>query len=227
MKILLIEDDLNLCEALKFEFNNENFDIDICNDGEDGLTYVLNDNHDLIILDRMLPNLDGISILKKARNAGISTPVIMLTALSTVNDRILGLDTGADDYVIKPFDFQELMARIRCITRRPKQITDISDKIDFLDISYEKSKRVLSCNDNYCSLSKKESALFSLFLKNPTSTLSRKKILSYVWGSYADVEDGNLDNYIYLVRRRLKSIGSLLTIKTIRGIGYRLEKKDV
>ncbi|MBU5488769.1 response regulator transcription factor [Clostridium sp. MSJ-8] len=227
MKILLIEDDIKLCEALKFEFINENFDIDICNDGEDGLTYILNDNHDLIILDRMLPSLDGISILKKAREAKISTPIIMLTALSTINDRILGLDTGADDYVIKPFDFQELMARIRCITRRPKQITDTADIINYLDISYEENKRILSCGNNSCSLSKKEGALFSFFLKYPNSTLSREKLLSYVWGSYAEVEDGNLDNYIYLVRRRLKSIGSNLTIKTIRGIGYRLEKKDV
>lgn len=227
MKILLIEDDIKLCEALKFEFINENCDIDICNDGEDGLTYMLNDNHDIVILDRMLPSLDGISILKEARNAGITTPVIMLTALSTVNDRVLGLDTGADDYLIKPFDFQELMARIRCITRRPKQITDISDKITYMDISYEKNKRILSCNEKYCSLSKKESSLFFLFLNNPTTTLSREKLLSYVWGSYAEVEDGNLDNYIYLVRRRLKSVGSVLTIKTIRGIGYRLEKKDV
>lgn len=226
MKILLVEDDINLCESLSFQLKKEDFSVDICNDGEEGLYIIKENSHDLIILDRMLPSMDGISILRSIRSQGINTPVIMLTALGEVNDKIIGLDSGADDYLVKPFHFNELLARIRCIARRPRQIESI-DKLTYHDIEYTINERILSCNSKSCSLSKREGDVLSLFMKNPDITVSREKLLSMVWGSFADVENGNIDNYIYFIRRRLKTINSSLTIKTIRGLGYKLEKNNV
>ena len=119
MRILLVEDDMELAQSIKFQLEKEDFTVDVCYDGEEGLYYMQEKIHDLVILDRMLPHLDGIQILKEARRAHISTPVIFLTALGELNDKITGLDCGADDYMVKPFAFQELLARIRCLLRRP------------------------------------------------------------------------------------------------------------
>lgn len=226
MRILLIEDDIDLCNSLTFQLKNEGFSIDICNDGNAGLDAILENCHDLIILDRMLPKLDGLSILKKARVENISTPIILLTALGQVDDKVDGLDCGADDYIVKPFEFKELLARIRCICRRPVKI-NIDEKLYYGDISFDEHQRLLFKDDLSCSLSKKETFLLQLFLKNPNQILTRDILLTRVWGNGADIEDGNLDNYIYFLRRRLSSLNSTVTIKTIRGLGYRLEVQDV
>ena len=226
MRILLIEDDIDLCNSLTFQLKNEGFSIDVCNDGDDGLDTILENCHDLIILDRMLPKLDGLSILKKARTENISTPIILLTALGQVDDKVDGLDCGADDYIVKPFEFKELLARIRCICRRPVKI-NIDEKLYYGDISFDEHQRLLFKDDLSCSLSKKETFLLQLFLKNPNQILTRDILLTRVWGNGADIEDGNLDNYIYFLRRRLSSLNSTVTIKTIRGLGYRLEVQDV
>ena len=226
MRILLIEDDIDLCNSLTFQLKNEGFSIDVCNDGNAGLDAILENCHDLIILDRMLPKLDGLSILKKARVENISTPIILLTALGQVDDKVDGLDCGADDYIVKPFEFKELLARIRCICRRPVKI-NIDEKLYYGDISFDEHQRLLFKDDLSCSLSKKETFLLQLFLKNPNQILTRDILLTRVWGNGADIEDGNLDNYIYFLRRRLSSLNSTVTIKTIRGLGYRLEVKNV
>ena len=226
MRILLIEDDIDLCNSLTFQLKNEGFSIDVCNDGNAGLDAILENCHDLIILDRMLPKLDGLSILKKARVENISTPIILLTALGQVDDKVDGLDCGADDYIVKPFEFKELLARIRCICRRPVKI-NIDEKLYYGDISFDEHQRLLFKYDLSCSLSKKETFLLQLFLKNPNQILTRDILLTRVWGNGADIEDGNLDNYIYFLRRRLSSLNSTVTIKTIRGLGYRLEVQDV
>ena len=217
MKVLLVEDDVNLCKSLSFQLKKENFIVDICNDGEDGLFLINEDCYDLIILDRMLPSIDGISILSKIREKGINTPVILLTALGEVKDRITGLDCGADDYIVKPFDFNELLARIRCVTRRPRKIETVN-KLTYNDVN----ERILTAHSKSCSLSKREGDVLSLFIKNPEVTISRDKLLSLIWGSLSEVEDGNIDNYIYFIRRRLKAVESVLNIKTVRGLGYKL-----
>lgn len=226
MRILLIEDDIDLCNSLTFQLKNEGFSVSFCNDGDTGLDAILENCHDLIILDRMLPKLDGLSILKKARTENISTPIILLTALGQVDDKVDGLDCGADDYIVKPFEFKELLARIRCICRRPVKI-NIDEKLYYGDISFDEHQRLLFKDDLSCSLSKKETFLLQLFLKNPNQILTRDILLTRVWGNGADIEDGNLDNYIYFLRRRLSSLNSTVTIKTIRGLGYRLEVQDV
>lgn len=222
MRILIIEDDKDLCRSLAYQLTSEGFEVDICHDGTDGLHYIREDAHDLILLDRMIPGTDGITVLKMARKLKISAPILLVTALGTVEDRVTGLDCGADDYIVKPFAFEELMARIRCIFRRPRQWAD-SQNLKFGDISYDASLRQLACREKTCTLSKKEGQLLELFLRNGGQTLPRLTILSHVWGPDAEVEEGNLDNYIHFLRRRLKNTGSRLTLRTIRGIGYRME----
>lgn len=222
----MIEDDKDLCRSLSFQLRSEGFEVDVCHNGSDGLHFICEDAHDLILLDRMIPDMDGISVLKAARSMHISTPILLVTALGALQDRVGGLDCGADDYIVKPFAFEELMARIRCIFRRPRQWAD-SRILRFGDVSYDGSLRKMTCLGKSCTLSKREGQLLELFLKNGGQTLPRLTILSHVWGPDAAVEDGNLDNYIHFLRRRLKNTGSRLTLQTIRGIGYRMEDSHV
>lgn len=226
MRILIIEDDKSLAETLRFQLERNNFETDVCHDGEEGLHYIEQQAHDLILLDRMLPGLDGISVLKITREKNISTPIIFVTALGALNDKITGLDCGADDYLVKPFDFEELLARIRCILRRPSK-WEGSKPIEYGDLSYDTEQKKLYCKNLSCSLSAREGDLLEFFLRNPRQTIPRTSILSKVWGIDAEVEEGNLDNYIYFVRRRLRSVESSVKLKTIRGVGYQLEVPHV
>ena len=222
MRILLVEDDENLCYTLQYQLEQEGFLVDTCMDGEDALFFIRERVHDLILLDRMLPSMDGISVLKALRREKIFTPVIFLTALSSLQDKITGLDCGADDYMVKPFAFEELMARIRCLSRRPQK-WEGSSVISLGDISFDPDQKKLFCHTKECSLSKKEGALLEIFLRNPGQILPRQTLLSRVWGPDSEVEDGNLDNYIYFLRRRLRSVDSRLELKAVRGVGYQLE----
>ena len=222
MRILLVEDDENLCYTLQYQLEQEGFLVDTCMDGEDALFFIRERVHDLILLDRMLPSMDGISVLKALRREKIFTPVIFLTALSSLQDKITGLDCGADDYMVKPFAFEELMARIRCLSRRPQKWVG-SSVISLGDISFDPDQKKLFCHTKECSLSKKEGALMEIFLRNPGQILPRQTLLSRVWGPDSEVEDGNLDNYIYFLRRRLRSVDSRLELKAVRGVGYQLE----
>lgn len=225
MRILLIEDDYNLKMTLTFQLEQEGFTVDACGDGEDALYYMNSKTHDLILLDRMLPKVDGITLLKKFRESGSQTPVIILTALGDLGDKVTGLDAGADDYLVKPFEFQELLARIRSINRRPRQ-WEKEPSLHIMDITYSPGDNQLYGALGSCSLSKKEGMLLEVFLLNPGQVLPRGTLLSRVWGVDAEVEDGNLDNYIHFIRRRLKSVSRQVYIQTVRGIGYRLASKD-
>ncbi|MDO4340767.1 MAG: response regulator transcription factor [Eubacteriales bacterium] len=222
MKILMIEDDKDLCAAVKYRLEKENFSVDVCHDGEEGLYYMQERIHDLVILDRMLPSMDGISVLKEARKCCVSTPVIFLTALGELQDKITGLDCGADDYMVKPFAADELLARIRCLMRRPGKWED-SPLLKLGDISFDPDSNCLTKGGKQCTLSKKEGTLLEVFLRNPGQTLTREVLLNRVWGLDSDVENGNLDNYIHFLRRRLKTVNSRLEIRTIRGVGYQIE----
>ncbi len=222
MRILLIEDDESLCETISYRLRQEGFSLDVCRDGEDGLLFARERIHDLILLDRMLPAVDGMEVLRAIRKEGIATPVIFLTALGQVNERTLGLNSGADDYIVKPFDFEELLARIRCVLRRPAAL-QTDQVLTYGDISYDPSSLILRRGTYASTLSKRLGDLLELFLRNPGQTLPRQIILLRVWGMDADVEDGNLDNYIYFLRRSLRKVGSCLNLATVRGVGYRLE----
>lgn len=226
MRILLIEDDETLCQTIPFQLRQEGFSVDTAMDGEDGLHIARERLHDLILLDRMLPGLDGMEILKILRKENINTPVIFLTALGQLHDRTTGLNSGADDYIVKPFAFEELLARINCVLRRPAQM-QLSETLSFGDIQYTPHTLMLSCGGNTTVLSKRLGDLLELFLRNPGQVLPRETILLRVWGMDAEVEDGNLDNYTYFLRRSLKKVGSRLQLTTLRGVGYRLEEHHV
>lgn len=219
MRILLIEDDINLCETLRFQLEKEGHLVDICHDGRDALDLFLQDGHELVLLDRMLPTMNGLLVLKKARNAGLTTPVILITALGELYDRIEGLDSGADDYIVKPFAFEELMARIRSLGRRTGNWED-DNLISFCDISYDCNLRILSGPGNSIQLSGREGRLLEVFLRSPGVVLRRMVLLSRVWGIDAEVEESNLDTYIHYLRKRLSYVKSSLHLKTVRGTGY-------
>lgn len=222
MRILLIEDDKNLCETLEYQLKKESHEVDICNDGRDGLDLFLQDAYDLVLLDRMLPTMNGLLVLKKARTAGIATPVIVITALGELYDRIEGLDSGADDYIVKPFAFEELMARIRSLARRTGKWEE-SDSLTVGDITYDTCLRELTGPAGRIRLSGREGSLLEVFLREPDIPLRRMVILSRVWGADAAVEESNLDTYMHFIRKRLSFVGSRLTLATIRGVGYQLQ----
>lgn len=222
MRILVVEDDEQLNISLCYQLKKEHFEVDSCLDGEEALYYCQEGGYDLILLDRMLPVIDGVSLLRKLRKEGDNTPVILITALGAVQDRVTGLDGGADDYLVKPFAFEELMARIRSVTRRPRTFRP-SESLSFGDIEYFPEEKSLRGGSAVCTLSRKEGALLEALLRVAGQTLSRQQLLIKVWGLESDVEEGNLDNYIHFLRRRLKQVESSIRITTVRGVGYKLE----
>lgn len=223
MRILIVEDDVALCQAMSFHLEKAGYTVDLCHDGADGLHFIKQEAYDIIILDRMIPSINGLDVLRNIRALNISTPVIMVTALNSIGDRVTGLDAGADDYLVKPFATQELLARVRALGRRPVE-WDNSILLDLGNTSLNMSEYVLSSPSGTCNLSKREAELFEAFFKQPGQALPRALLLSRVWGPDAPVEDGNLDNYIHFLRRRLKAVNSNLQIKTIRSVGYCLEE---
>lgn len=222
MRILLIEDDKNLCDTLKYQLEREGILVDACTDGLDGLHYMKEDAHDMVLLDRMLPTMNGLQVLRRAREAQIKTSVIMITALGELYDKVEGLDSGADDYIVKPFEFPELLARIHSLSRRSGQ-WEAGDCLTYKDICYDVTLRQLKKDGHQLLLSRREGALMEFFLRNTGQTLPRGLLLSRVWGPDAEVEDGNLDNYVHFLRRRLKAVQSEVALTTVRGVGYVLE----
>jgi two-component system OmpR family response regulator len=225
MRILLIEDNEELCEAIAAHFKKDGYQLDICHDGNDAAYYISGFAHDVIILDRMLPGVDGLTILERIRSQGILTPVIMVTAMDGINDRIDGLDGGADDYLVKPFEVKELQARIRALLRRPR-IIEASDSLSYADITLDLNTFALERGNKSITLSKREGAFLECLMKHKEQILTREQILNRVWGMDSFVEDGNIDNYIFFLRRRLKALDSKTAIRTVHGIGYKLENTE-
>ena len=222
MRILMVEDDQALCAAVDIHLRQQGYTVDYAHTGEDGLHFALQNAYDLILMDRMLPELDGLEAVRTLRSRGFSTPVLMLTALDGVPDRVDGLDAGADDYLAKPFAAEELLARIRALSRRPRQWESTS-RLSAGDLELDTELAALRGPAGACSLSRREKQLLELFLRNAGQTLTRELLLSRVWGPDAPVEDGNLDNYIHFLRRRLRAVGSAVRLATVRSVGYRLE----
>lgn len=223
MRILLAEDDEGLNKALTWQLNSRGYSVDSCTNSEEALYYGKQNIYDVILLDRMLPDREGTDVLSTLRKASVSTPVILITALGMVKDKITGLDLGADDYLVKPFDFEELLARIRCVTRRSPMLNiQNDDRISYRDITWSPREMCLTGPQGDCMLSRREGDLLESFLRTPEQTLARETLLLKVWGPDSEVEAGNLDNYVHFLRRRLKAIGSSLQIKTVWGVGYGL-----
>lgn len=224
MRVLLIEDDASLCAAVTAGLAASGIQTDVGRDGEEGLALLCRGVYDACCLDRMLPGLDGLSVLRRARAAGVATPVLLLTALARVGDRVDGLDAGADDYLTKPFDLRELAARLRALTRRPTALEPAA-RLGAGGVTLYPEEMRLEGPAGVVKLSKKECELLEMLLRSPGRLLAREQLLARVWGAEAEVDDASLDSYIYLVRRKLARAGAgpRLRLATVRGAGYRLE----
>ena len=222
MKLLLVEDEKQLSEALQQILIKNKYSVDTVYNGEEGLLYALSDVYDVIILDIMLPKLNGIEILKTIRKKGISTPVILLTAKATIEDKILGLDCGADDYLPKPFSTEELLARLRALTRRSGGFIN-ENTLEFSDIKLNLSTYDMEVKDNSITLTQKEFEILRYFMQRPKSVVSKDDLITKLWGYDSDIEYNNIEVYISFLRKKLDYVESNVKITTIRRVGYRLE----
>lgn len=218
MHILLIEDDTALCAALAPALAGLG-KADFCHTGPEGLSLLVSGGYDLCILDRMLPGLDGLTLLRAARAQGVTTPVLLLTALAGAGDTVDGLDAGADDYLAKPFDTAVLLARLRALLRRSGGTAALTAG----DLRLDTGELTLIGPAGSAVLSRKECDLLEALLRAPGRLQARSVLLARVWGPLAEVEEANLDCYIHFVRRRLAGVGSRARVVTVRGSGYRLE----
>lgn len=225
MRILIVEDEVQLSEALGAILEKNNYIVDRVFDGESGLDYILSDIYDGVILDIMLPKLNGIEVLKKARKEGISTPIILLTAKGEVEDRIIGLDCGADDYLPKPFYVEELMARIRALTRRKGEVQS-DNLLSYGDITLNIGNLELGSKENSIKLTAKESGLLELLINRKDMISNKDDIISKLWGYESEAEHNNVEVYVSFLRRKLSYLKSKVAIKAIRNLGYILEYKD-
>jgi len=222
MRILVIEDEYRIANAIKKGLRQESFAVDTAFNGNDGYDLASVEDYDLIILDLMLPGMDGIEVCKKLRNRGVQTPVLMLTAKSRVDDRVKGLNSGADDYLVKPFAFEELLARIRALIRRPKNKLDeilILDDLSLNTLTYEVKRSGRKIN-----LTKKEYALLEYLLRNTGRIISKEQIINHVWDYDADILPNTVEVYIGYLRNKIDKPfkNSTPMVHTVRGFGYRL-----
>ena len=222
MRILLIEDDETLRTVLIPVLEKAGFGCDSAADGASGLALLLQNPYDAAVVDRMLPALSGLELVRAARQKGCAVPVLMLTALGRVEDRVEGLGAGADDYLVKPFDNRELIARLQALGRRPAHTLE-SALLRFDDVSLDAAALTLTGPSGTVRLSKNENALLEALLRRSGQLVSREVLFCAVWGAEDFVEEGNLDSYIHFVRRRLRTVGSRAVIRTVRGMGYCLE----
>lgn len=224
MRILLVEDELHLAEALTQILKKNNYTVDTVNDGEAGLDNALSNIYDLIILDIMLPKMDGITILKNLRAEGISSSVIMLTAKGEISHKVIGLDSGADDYLSKPFATEELLARIRALSRRKGEVL-LDNTLKFGDIELNTATLKLSKGDKEVKLILKESELLDLLISRKNGVTSKEIIIEKLWGFNSEVEHNHVEVYVSFLRKKLLFLNSKVVINTIRGVGYILEEK--
>ena len=224
MKILVIEDEKRLAKALRQILLEQKYMVDMVHDGNDGLDYALSGIYDVIILDIMLPCRDGFEVAQELRKNKIEMPILMLTAKDTIADKVTGLDRGADDYMTKPFEPEELLARVSALSRRTGDV--IVDKIQFKDLSLNVNSAVLTCGSESVQLSHKEFEVLKTFLYNPTMTVTTDSLIVNVWGIESEATDNNVEVYISFIRKKLKYLKSNVSIKKIPRIGYRLEVKE-
>ena len=223
MRLLLAEDEEDLSKALVAVLKHNNYSVDAVYNGQDALDYLETENYDGAILDIMMPKMDGLTVLKKIREAGNSVPVILLTAKAEIDDRVAGLDCGADDYLTKPFSMKELLARIRAMTRRKAETTD--SVLSFEDISLDRSTYVLSCGNDAVRLASKEYQMLEMLMSNPKQIISVDQFMDRIWGFDSDTELNVVWVNISYLRKKLSSLNSCVSIKATRGLGYSLEGK--
>ena len=225
MRILFVEDEPSIVEAVASLLKKQHYSVDLAYDGETGLDYAASGVYDLLVLDIMLPKIDGITLLKTLRKQNIRTPIIMLTAKSEVDDKVLGLDAGADDYLTKPFQMKELLARIRSLSRR-KDLDYQEDQLAFGNVVLARNELQLATKTNQVVLSPKEMKLMELFLARPKVILSKETIINKIWGFDPDVEENRVEIYVSLLRKKLTLLEADNGIRTIRNAGYILQSKE-
>lgn len=225
MHILIVEDEVHLAEALGQIMTEQRYLVDVVYDGADGLDYALTGQYDAILLDVMLPKLDGFEVAKRLRAAHISTPILMLTARDETGDKISGLDCGADDYMTKPFDTGELLARVRALTRRQGEV--IGNTVTAGDLTLRLDARCLMCGDNMVRLGFKEFEVMRLLMTNCPAVIPKEDIISKIWGLESEAEDNNVEVYISFLRKKLSFLHSGVSIGTVRKLGYFLEVPEL
>ena len=222
MKILLVDDEVQLTDALSAILKRNKFTVDVANDGESGYDLALYGNYDLIVLDIMLPKMDGFEVLSKLRKENISIPILLLSAKSETYDKVTGLNKGADDYLTKPFEADELIARINALLRRRE--TYVTDNLSLGNTSLNSGSHTLESNGKSIQLGAKEYQVMEILMRNPTMIISKETINDKVWGFDSDAEYNNIEVYISFIRRKLTALNSDISIKAYRGTGYRVEK---
>jgi DNA-binding response OmpR family regulator len=222
MRILIIEDEINLADSLKRAFKEQHYSVDVSNTGEDGIFLGNVNDYDLIVLDIMLSDIDGWEVCSRLRKDGVKTPILMLTALDTVDDKIKGLDEGADDYMTKPFDLRELMARARSLIRR--QAEQKTTKVKVADLVMDTSERTVVRAGKEIKLSAKEFAMLEYFILNKKKVLTREMISEHVWDMNFDPQSNVIDSFVRFLRQKIDKGFDKQLICTIRGVGYKLSE---
>ena len=223
MKILVIEDEVRLANSLKTLLENKGFEVEVCHDGETGTDYALLGIYDLLILDVMMPKMDGYQVARQVRSQRCGTPILMLTAKSSLEDRIAGLNAGADYYLTKPFDTRELLACINALLRRQGSQVD---ELTFGNTALDLSTSMLICGENSVRLSAKEFDIMRFLLQSKDKNLSKEVLLARVWGYDSNAVENHVEVYVGFLRKKLQAIGSNIRIAAIRRLGYHLEVDD-
>lgn len=223
MRVLVIEDEEKLCEFIKRGLEEEGYEVEACFDGDSGLKLLNERDYDIVLLDLMIPGIDGLSLLKEMRAKGIDTPVLIITAKTSKEDIVRGLDSGSDDYLTKPFSFEELLARMRALLRRAKK--EKAYVLEYKGLSLDAYTRKLSVSGKDVFLTEKEFLILEYMLRNSEKILSREEIANYVWGGRLD-STNIVDVYVNFLRKKIEPISRKRYIHTVRGIGYVLKDGD-
>lgn len=224
MRILVVEDEESIARFIQQGLKENGYAVDVAADGKSGLTYAHAADYDVLVLDIMLPKMDGLELLRELRREGNKTPALMLTARDTVDDRVRGLDSGADDYLVKPFAFPELLARIRALLRRPPLQTDTV--LHVADLQMDTSTRQVRRGDRLIDLTPREYAVLEYLMRHPDQVLTRTQIGEHVWNFDFYHESNVIDVYIGYLRRKVEKESETALIHTVRGVGYRLSEQE-
>lgn len=226
MRILVVEDEHKIANSIKKGLEQESYAVDVAYDGQEGYDLAVSEDYDLVILDVLLPNMDGVEICSKLREKQIHTPIIMLTAKGQINDKVTGLDAGADDYLTKPFAFEELVARIRALIRRPKNSTGTTLNVE--DLTLKTTTYEVRRGDELIKLSSKEYALLEYLMRHPNQVLTKEQIINHIWDYDADVLPNTIEVYIGYLRNKIDRpySGKPALIQTVRGFGYKIGRSE-
>ncbi|QOY59876.1 response regulator transcription factor [Thermophilibacter immobilis] len=224
MNILVVEDERNLADAIVRILSDASYNAEAVYDGKAALRSALSDAYDAIVLDVMLPGMNGNEVVHEMRRQNVSTPVLLLTARTSTSDKVEGLDAGADDYMTKPFEAPELLARLRALTRRRGEV--LLDEVSFADVTLDLTTHDLACEDHSVHLSGKEFEVMSILMSSSARVVSKQDLLTRVWGADAEASENSVEAYVSFLRKKLGHIGSKVQITTLRMLGYRLEVFD-